>query len=65
MLMMLIHWAEVYILYGKTHETSVVVSKENRLEVNDDKTMYMVTSRDQNAVQSQNIKIHNSSFEGV
>jgi len=33
--------------------------------VNADKTKYMITSRYQNAGQSHNIKIDNSSFEGV
>jgi hypothetical protein len=35
----------------------LVASKENGLEVNADKTKYMVMSRDQNVAQSQNIKI--------
>jgi hypothetical protein len=35
------------------------------LEVNADKTKYMVMSRDQNAEWSQNIKIDYSSFERV
>ena len=39
-------------LYRKNTETSVVASKETRLEVNADKTMYMVMSQDQNAGQS-------------
>jgi len=51
-------------LYRKNTETSVVASKETRLEVNADKTMYMVMSQDQNAGRSQNIKTDNSSFEG-
>jgi hypothetical protein len=38
-------------------------SKEIRLEVNADKTKYMVMSRDQNAGQSHNMKTDNSSFE--
>ena len=33
--------------------------------INADKTKYMVTSRDQNAGQSNNIKIDNSSFDRV
>jgi len=36
-----------------------------RLEVNADKTKYVVMSRDQNAGRSDNIKIDNSSFERV
>jgi hypothetical protein len=35
------------------------------LEVNVDKTKYMVMSRDQNAGRSHDIKIDNSSFERV
>jgi hypothetical protein len=42
-----------------------VASKEFGLEVNADKTKYMVMSRDQNAGRSQNIKIDNSSFAMV
>jgi hypothetical protein len=37
-------------------EALVVVRKEIRLEVNVDKTNYMVMSRDQNARRSDNIK---------
>jgi hypothetical protein len=40
-----------------------VASKEMGLDVNADKSMYIVTSRDQNAGRSRNMKIHNSSFE--
>ena len=43
----------------------VVASKEIGLEVNADKTKYMIMSRDQNAGRSHNIKIDNSSFEWV
>ena len=43
----------------------LVGSKEIDLEVNADKTKYMVMSRDQNAGQSHNIKIDNSSSERV
>ena len=43
----------------------VFASKGTGLEVNADKTKYMVMSRDQNAVRSQNLKIGNSSFERV
>jgi len=41
----------------------VAASKEIGLEVNVDKTKYMVLSRDQNAGQSHDIKIDNSSLE--
>ena len=40
-----------------------MASKETGLEVNADKTKYMVKSQDQNAEQSHNIKIDNSFFE--
>ena len=46
-------------------EALLVASKEIGLEVNADKTKYMVTSRDQNAGQSHSMKIDNSSFERV
>ena len=40
-----------------------MASKESGLEVNADKTEYMVMSRDRNAGRSHNAKIDNSSFE--
>jgi len=46
-------------------EALVVASKEIGLEVNSDKTKYMVMSRDQNAGRSHSIKIDNISFERV
>ena len=49
----------------KNTEALVVASKETGLEVNVDKTEYMVMSRDQNAGRSHNIKIDSSSFERV
>ena len=42
-----------------------MASKEIGLEVNADKTKYMVMSRDQNARRSHRIKTDNSSFERV
>ena len=42
-----------------------MASKETGLEVNADKTKYMVTSRDQNAGRCHGMKIDNSSFERV
>jgi hypothetical protein len=42
-----------------------VASKEIGLEVNADKTKYMVLSRDQNAGRSHNMKSENRSFERV
>ena len=41
------------------------ISKDFGLEVNADKTKYMVMSRDQNAGRSHNIKFDNSAFERV
>jgi len=46
-------------------EASVVTNKKIGLEVNADKTKYMVMSQDQNAGQSHNIKTDKSSFEKV
>ena len=46
-------------------EALVVACKETVLEVNADKTKYMVISRDQNAGQTQSIKTDNSYFERV
>ena len=40
-------------------------SKETGLEVNADKSKYMVMSRDQNAGRSYSMKTDNSSFERV
>jgi hypothetical protein len=42
-----------------------VAGKEIGLEVNADKTKYLVMSRDQNGGRSHGMKIDNSSFEGV
>jgi len=42
-----------------------VANKEIGIEVDADRTEYMVMSRDQNARPSQNVKISNSSFERV
>jgi hypothetical protein len=44
-------------------EAVIVASKEIGLEVNADKSQYMIVSRDQNAGQSYSIKVDNSSFE--
>ena len=43
----------------------VVAAKETGLEVNADKTKYMVTSRDQNAGRTHSMKSDSSSFERV
>jgi len=44
-------------------EALVVASKEIGLEVNADKTKYLIMSRDQNAGRSHSIKIDNSSLQ--
>ena len=46
-------------------EIFIRASKDIGLEVNYDKTKYMITSRQQNIVQNQNIVIENLSFEKV
>ena len=62
-------YADVNILGGNLHtakrntESLVVTSKEIGLEVNADKTKYMIVPRDQHAGRSHNIKTDNSSFE--
>jgi hypothetical protein len=43
----------------------VVATEKTGLEVNADKTKYMVASQDQNAGWSHNVKINNNSFERV
>ena len=49
----------------KNAEALVVASMEIGLEVNADKTKYMVTPRDQNARESHPMKINNRSSEMV
>jgi hypothetical protein len=49
----------------KNTESLVVASKEIGLELNAEKTKYMVMSRNQNAGQNHNIQIDNKSFERV
>jgi hypothetical protein len=50
---------------NKNTETLLVASKEVGLEVNGDKTEYMVVSRDQDAGRSHNIKTDNKPLERV
>jgi len=49
----------------KENAALVVVTKETGLEVNADKTKYMIMSRDQNAGRSHSMKIDNSSIRRV
>ena len=62
---------DVNILVGSVHtvkenaEVLIVARREIGLEVNADKTKYMVMSRDQNARRSHSMKIDSSSFERV
>jgi hypothetical protein len=68
---LLVHAVDVNMLGGSVHTTStkenaealIVGSQEIGLEVNADKTKYMVMCRDQNTGRSHNIKTGNSSFE--
>jgi hypothetical protein len=46
-------------------EALLLATKENGLEVNADKTKYMIMSRDQNAGRCNSMKIDNSSIERV
>jgi sorting nexin-29 len=67
---LLVYADDVNILGGSTHsiknaENLVIASKEIGLEVNAEKTEYMVMSRNQNAGHNYNIKIDNISFERV
>jgi hypothetical protein len=49
----------------KNTETLVVASKEIGLEVNAEKTKYVVMSQDQTAGQNHNIQVDNKPFESV
>jgi hypothetical protein len=49
----------------KNTETLIDASKEVGLEINVEKTKYMLLSRHQNVGQNRNIKIANRSFENV
>jgi hypothetical protein len=50
---------------NKNTKTLIDASKEVGLEVNVEKTRYILVSRDQNAGQNQEIKIGNRSFKNV
>jgi hypothetical protein len=51
MTLILVYWVKAYILRGIRENTEAlhVATKEIELEVNADKTRYMLMSRDQNA----------------
>ena len=49
----------------ENREIFIKASKDIGLEVNSDKTKYMITSRRQNLIQNQNIVVGNLSFENV
>jgi hypothetical protein len=52
-------------IINKNIQTLIDASKEVGLEVNIEKTKYMLVSRDQNAGQNWDIKMGNRSFENV
>jgi hypothetical protein len=68
-LQLLAYADDVNILGGSIHiinenaEAEVAATREIGLEVNSDKTKYMVMSRDQNARRSHSIRNDNSFFE--
>jgi len=67
----LVYADDINILGGSIHsvkgnaEALLVGSKETGIEVNADKTKYMVIYRDQNAGRNHTMKIYNCSFEKV
>jgi hypothetical protein len=63
-LMMWIFW-EITDTIKKNRETLIDASNEVGLEINVEKTKYMLLSRHQNVGQNRNIKITNRSFENV
>ena len=68
---LLVHADDVYVLGGSVRsmktstDGSVGAGEENGLEVNVDKTNYVIMSRDQNAGRIHSIKIDNGSSESV
>jgi len=67
---LLVHVNDINIRRKSTYfhentDTLVAASQETGLEVNGDKTRYIVMPQDQNAGKCHNIKIGNSSFERV
>jgi hypothetical protein len=62
---LLVRLFNVHDLYSLNTQTLIDASKEVGLEVNVEKTKYMLVSRDQNAGQNLEIKIGNRSFENM
>src|SRR5215471_8642066 len=62
--MMLTYWEEAYTV-KENSETLVAATKEIGLEVNADKTKYMVMSREGNARRGHSVKTDNSAIERV
>ena len=65
MLMMLIYWGGSVHTVKENAESLVVATKEIGLDVNADKTKYMVMSRGETAGLSHTMKADNSSIERV
>jgi hypothetical protein len=63
--MMLTYWEEAYIYVKENSDALVVATKEIVLEVNTNKTKYMVMSRDRNAGWGHGVNIDNTSIERV
>ena len=63
MLMMLIYWGGRILTVKENAEALLVASMETGLEVNADKTKYMVMSQEQTAGLSHTMKVDNSSIE--
>src|SRR5215510_6241398 len=63
--MMLTYWEEAYILLRNNAVALVATTKEIGLEVNADKTKYMVMSREGNSGRGHSVKIDYSAIERV
>jgi len=64
MLIMLIYWVQA-LYYKEKHRNFSICCIESGLDVNVNKTRYVVMSRDQNSGRSHNIKTGNSACERV